>query len=228
MEVRLIDSQSHHHAGRVVGSAVKTISSNNRTTHSVLKHRDHPAPFQYLLLRALESQHHAGTTEQEDGNAGNQTVVRLHPVIPSDRAAPTFYFGCPCTYLPSSGLHSIPEKQNADGTARSHFLLSSSKVFPVDMVGARTLPHRPSAPNSQNAGDSEKVGPPGLESQSPCASRSSTSMGVIGTGKSASPFRRFLSFTSGASRKFLSYLWGRSAYSDPSMDRTNFGWRKKA
>jgi hypothetical protein len=40
---------------------------------------------------------------------------------------------------------------------------------------------------------------------------------VIGTGKSASPFRRF-----------LSYLKGKSAFSDESKEMTNFGWRKKA
>jgi hypothetical protein len=249
MEVRLIDSQSHHHAGRVVGTVIKTISSNNRTTHSVLKHRDHPAPFQYLLLRALESSHHAGTTEQEDGNAGNQTVVRLHPIIPSDKMAPTFYFGCPALFLPSSGPHSIPENQNADGTARSHFLLSSRQVSPVQNGSARTLPHRPSAPNSsdQNAGraevshclssvrNSEEPSPPGrktkLATRSPCASRllvPSTSMRVIGTGKSASPFRRFLSYTSGASRRFLNYLKDKSAFNDESKEMTNFGWRKKA
>jgi len=302
MEVRLIDSESHHHAGKIVGSPLKTISSNNRTTHKFSESHDHPAPFSYLIMRALnpnptrgktsgpkgfsreqgclsdspqrsiglrddagsqhhagrtrtdsrdvippsiapgqsapsspapfsylrlktlESPHHAGTTEQEDGNAGNQTVVRLHPVIPSDRASPTFYFGCPALFLPSSGPHSILESQNADGTARSHFLLSSKQISPVQNGSARTLPHRPSAPNSsdQNAGHSNGHSPPrliGLKpkllARSPCAQFIQT--GVIGMGKSASPFRRF-----------LSYLWGKSAFSDESKEMTNFGWRKKA
>ena len=236
MEVRLIDSESHHHAGKIVGSPLKTISSNNRTTHKFSESYDHPAPFSYLRLRALESQHHAGTTEQEDGNAGNQTFVRLHPVIPSDRAAPTFYFGCPAPsqsvskevtvtcYRPSSGPHSILENQNADGTARSHFLLSSKQISPVQNGSARTLPHRPSAPNStdQNAGHSNGHSPPrliGLKpkllARSPCAQFIQT--GVIGMGKLASPFRRF-----------LSYLWGKSAFNDESKEMTNFGWRKKA
>ena len=246
-EVRLIDSKDDsqlHHAGKIVGSPLKTISSNNRTTHKFSESHDHPAPFSYLRLRALESQHHAGTTEQEDGNAGNQTFVRLHPVIPSDRAAPTFYFGCPAPsqsvskevtvtcYRPSSGPHSILENQNADGTARSHFLLSSKQISPVQNGSARTLPHRPSAPNSsvQNAGraevlrtsssvrNSEKASPPGRKTQlptrSPCAQFIQT--GVIGMGRLASPFRRF-----------LSYLWGKSAFNDESKEMTNFGWRKK-
>jgi hypothetical protein len=281
VEVRNIDpkSESHHHAGKIVGSPLKTISSNNRTTHKFSESHDHPAPFSYLFIRALEghnagrtrtdsrdvippsvapcqsapsspapfsylrlktleSPHHAGTTEQKDGNAGNQTVVRLHPIIPSDRVSPTFYFGCPAPsqpvskkttvtcYRPSSGPHSIPQTQNADGTARSHFLLSSSRVSPVQNGSARTLPRRPSAPNSsdQNAGHSDGHSPPrliGLKpkllSRSPCASHSSNSTEVIGRdAKTLSPFKRF-----------FSYLWSIRLERLKTREMTNFGWRKK-
>jgi hypothetical protein len=92
-----------------------------------------------------------------------------------------------------------PNHQNAEAAAvRDHFLHSSSKQ--EDMFAS---PPRPSAPQSQNAGGSEKASPPGLESQSPCAP------------ESLSPIRRF-----------LNYLWSKSAYNDPTKERTNFGWRR--
>lgn len=56
MEVRLIDSQdseSHHHAGRVVGHVVKAISSKRTTQLS--KPCDRPAPFSFLIKRALKN-----------------------------------------------------------------------------------------------------------------------------------------------------------------------------
>ena len=57
MEVRVIDvtdskSLQIHHAGRVVGTAIKAISPKKR----VLK-PDPPAPFQHLIKRALESEY---------------------------------------------------------------------------------------------------------------------------------------------------------------------------
>jgi len=68
MEVRLIDSesQSPHHAGRVVGHVVKIISFNRTTQLS--KPCDRPAPFSKLIKRAL-SIHHAGATEPNKGTA---------------------------------------------------------------------------------------------------------------------------------------------------------------
>jgi len=88
--------------------------------------------------------------------------------------------------------------QNAEAAGRDHFLQNSSRQ--EDMFAS---PPRPSAPQSQNAGGSEKASPPGLESQSPCAP------------ESLSPIRRF-----------LNYLWSKSAYNDPTKERTNFGWRR--
>lgn len=51
-----------HHAGKVAGTAIKTISS--RTTHTVLKHRDHPAPntFRFQINGALHHARRAGLT----------------------------------------------------------------------------------------------------------------------------------------------------------------------
>ena len=71
MEVRLIDkdSKSPHHAGRVVGTAIKTISSKVRTTHSVFD-RDHPAPLSHLIKRALKLEseiHHAEIVRTDSG-----------------------------------------------------------------------------------------------------------------------------------------------------------------
>jgi hypothetical protein len=92
------------------------------------------------------------------------------------------------------------------------FLLNSSE----DKTIAQNFPPTASAPKSQNAGGSEKSLPPRMESRSPCASRSSTHTGVI-VGRLLSPFR-----------KFLSYLWSKSAFNNPTLERTSFGWRKRA
>ena len=256
------DSQDDQNAGRT-----RTDSRGSTLLIDCQSAPSSPAPFSYLRLKTLESPHHAGTTEQEDGNAGNQTFVRECIHIPSDKMAPTFYFGCPApsqragkadcasinvvgtrvhaaiidggramdschsapdsqAYRPSSGPHSIPEYQNADGTARSHILLSSSRVSPVQNGSARTLPRRPSAPNStdQNAGHSDGHSPPrliGLKpkllSRSPCASHSSNSTEVIGRdAKTLSPFKRF-----------FSYLWSIRLERLKTREMTNFGWRKK-
>jgi hypothetical protein len=65
MEVRVIDprepSESYHHAGRVVGTAIKAISPKKR----VLK-PDPPAPLQHLIKRALANQDDGLKAERAD------------------------------------------------------------------------------------------------------------------------------------------------------------------
>ena len=79
MEIRLIDSESHHHAGKIVGSPLKTISSNNRTTHKFSESHDHPAPFSYLILRALNPNPTRGKTSGPKGFSGEHGCLSDSP-----------------------------------------------------------------------------------------------------------------------------------------------------
>ncbi len=118
----------------------------------------------------------------------------------------------------------LSENQNAEVEGHTLFLLR--KTSSEQTSSSQNFPPPASAPESkQNAGSPEKFVPPGMESRSPCASRSSNSTEVIGSGKSDSPFR-----------SFLSYLWSKffvspfltSGFDDPTMERVNGVWRKKA
>ena len=278
MEVRLIDYESPHHAGRVVGKTVIVVSSN-RTTKS--SDRDHPAPFALLIQRALNQ--NAGEVGHRLSTSLSQEIDACTPFVGPPATSPSITEGACKLWgnqssaaekkkencrerdqeakdgLAQAGLSGVicsratgheeqvvgprsipasialnqhaeivgndsegspldasgnpaPNHQNAEAAAvRDHFLHSSSRQ--EDMFAS---PLRRPAPNSnQNAGNSGRLtGPPVLD-QSSCASQSLTSTEVIGTGRLFSPIRRF-----------LNYLWSKSAYNDPTKERTNFGWRR--
>lgn len=126
-------------------------------------------------------------------------VFRVHP-NPSDKN--------------THSRSSAPDHQNAEVEGHRLFLLNNSERT----LSSQNFPPPASAPISkQNAGGPEKFVPPGMESQSPCSRSSNSTEVIVGSHKSFSPFRRF-----------FSYLWSLSAFTDPSMERVNGRWRRKA
>ena len=249
MEVRNIDPRTDNdqNAGKVVGTAIKAISS--RTTNRVLKHSDHPAPFSHLINRALnqnagEVDHRLSTSHKKEvdhafvgppatsyfvlkddfGNAvwwnprSKSYEVKNHhaEIVRTDYGNSTLL---ECQSAPGNPA---PNHQNAEAT-EGNSPLDKSLLLGMSRISSPST--RPAPNSTQNAGGPEKFVPPGMESRSPCASRPSNHTEVIGTGKSDSPFR-----------SFLSYLWGKffvspfltSGFNDPSMERVNGRWRRRA
>jgi len=130
MEVRVIDSesQSPHHAGRVVGHVVKTISSNRTTQLS--KPCDRPAPFSQLIKRALEPFHHARKEEVYEGSrpecVANQAHLNHsgHEVLSPPSRAPKSISHHAGATEPNKGTASLLTKE--DFTARVHAVINCS------------------------------------------------------------------------------------------------------
>ncbi len=223
---RLIDpkSESSENAGRVQGTVIRVIHP---------KHHPAPSPYRFLIKRALKPIHHAGETGRESflANSSHETDEDFSspPATNHHNAgmARTDSRGSPreCQSAPS---YPAPNHQNAEVEGHTLFLLRKTNCgIDSSCCSSQNFPPPASAPESQNhnAGNSEKFVPPGMESRSPCASRSSKQSEVIGSGKSDSPFR-----------SFLSYLWSKffvspfltSGFNDPSMERVNGKWRRKA
>jgi hypothetical protein len=172
---------------------------------------------------ASPDSHHAGETGRESflANSSHETDEDFSsPPATNHQNAEivrTDSRGSPreCQSAPS---YPAPNHQNAEVEGHTLFLLR--KTSSEQTSSSQNFPPPASAPESQNqnAGNSEKFVPPGMESRSPCASRSSKPMEVIvGSHKFFSPFGRF-----------LSYVLSKSAFNDPSREMTCFGWRKKA
>ena len=228
MEVRVIDPKNPnetHHAGKVLGTVIRLVPLS--------RHHPAPNPYRFLIDRALnQNAGDAGPklTHESSANSSHETD-RIFPSPPATSQEPYFLTkddsGNEVWWNPSAKTFESRGHHNA-GRTRTAFGKTEH------LLESQSAPSSP-APNHQNAEATEVTNPLLAQLQVMCKISSTSarpapkssphSDKAEAIGIQVSPRSRGLRHILS---KLIDKIVEHSSFNDPSMEMTNFGWRKKA